>query len=76
MAKLGQIIRFHGYLLDQNRQQLEVISQKLDHISHRLDRDIICVNAFQSVAREVTKRRQHLLASMEAQDDQEDEIEE
>lgn len=75
MAKLGQIIRFHGYLLDQNRQQLEAISQKLDHISHRLDRDIICVNAFQTVAREVTKRRQLLLSVMEAED-HEDEIDE
>jgi len=54
------LLNIHNRLLQETCMQIGEISKKIERISKRLDRDVICVNAFKSVAKEVTQRRRIL----------------
>ena len=58
-AVMWQILYGHNVMLNDVRQQLKLLHQKIDSIPHK---EIICRNAFQSVARQVTLRKKQLEA--------------
>jgi len=52
-----RILHAHNVMLNVVRQDLQKLHLKL---AHQHSKEVICVNAFQSVARQVTRRRREL----------------
>jgi len=55
-----RILHAHNVMLNVVRQDLQKLHLKLDKLAHQHSKEVICVNAFQSVARQVTRRRREL----------------